>query len=146
MTDRESVVAVLANAMLTYPLFERKFFLEFVEIYKSHPALWKVKSKEYYDKNKKNAGYDLLVQKMKERNPAANRDTVTKKINNIRSTFRKEWRKVEESVRSGAEEIYKPSLWYFEALLFLKDEDLAKPSPPILDEVTMIGIVTVHHH
>ena len=43
---------------------ERQFGAEFIEIYKENPCLWKIKSKEYSDKIKKNAAYDLLVEKL----------------------------------------------------------------------------------
>ena len=74
---------------------------EFIEIYRSNPCLWQIKSKEYSDKVKRNAAYDLLVEKLKSKDDGANRDAVTKKINNIRSSFRKEYKKVLQSMRSG---------------------------------------------
>lgn len=39
--------------------------------------------------------------------------------------FRKELKKLKETIKSGSgeEEIYKPSLWYFDLLLFTKDQE-----------------------
>jgi Alcohol dehydrogenase transcription factor Myb/SANT-like. len=44
----------------------KKFLTEFIELYKSLPCLWKIKSKDYVDRNKKNAAYDLMVEKLRE--------------------------------------------------------------------------------
>lgn len=57
--------------------------------------------------------------------PDANRDMVTKKINSLRSSYRKEKKKVQDSERSGAcaDDVYKPSLWYYNLLIFLDDQD-----------------------
>ena len=68
---------------------ERQFWAEFIEIYKENPCLWKIKSKEYSDKVKKNAAYDLLVEKLKEKDGDATRELVTKKINMRRNACRK---------------------------------------------------------
>ena len=68
---------------------ERQFWAEFNEIYKENPCLWKIKSKEYSDKVKKNAAYDLLVEKLKEKDSDATRELVTKKINMRRNACRK---------------------------------------------------------
>ena len=80
---------------------DRRFWIEFIDIYRENPCLWKVKSKEYSDRNKKNAAYDLLVEKMREKDKEASREFVTKKINNFRSAFRKEYKKVLASMKSG---------------------------------------------
>jgi Alcohol dehydrogenase transcription factor Myb/SANT-like len=57
--------------------------------------------------------------------PAANKESVIKKINSIRTCFRKEYRKVVASEKSGAgtTDIYVPTLWYYEILLFLIEQD-----------------------
>lgn len=85
---------------------ERQFWAEFIEIHKENPCLWKIKSKEYSDKVKKNAAYDLLVEKLKEKDADATRELVTKKINNMRSSFRKECKKVSSSMKSGTVSAY----------------------------------------
>lgn len=90
----------------------KDFLLSFIEHYKNFPCLWKVKSKEYSDKHKKSAAYDVLVNKMQEVDPNATRESVVKKINNLRSAYRKEMKKVIASKRSGAgeDEVYIPNL------------------------------------
>lgn len=84
------------------------------------------KIKRYYsNRDKKNQAYATLIDKCKEVDREATKDTVAKKINSFRTIYRKELSKVKTSMRSdaGAEEIYRPSLWYFDLLSFLNDQE-----------------------
>ncbi|KAJ8020136.1 hypothetical protein HOLleu_42010 [Holothuria leucospilota] len=104
---------------------DRKFMLEVIATYESLPALWKIKSDEYMKRDKKADAYNVLLQKYKEHFPAATLEELKKKLNILRTNFRSELRKVERSVKSGAgtEDLYVSSLWYFDALLFLRDQE-----------------------
>lgn len=103
---------------------------EFIELYRNHTCLWKIKSREYSDKIKKDAAYKILVEKLREINESVTKDDVVKKINSMRSSFRKEYKKVWASHHSGAgaDEIYTPNLWYFGLLMFLKDQEMPRGS------------------
>ncbi|XP_076034492.1 uncharacterized protein LOC143021096 isoform X1 [Oratosquilla oratoria] len=109
---------------------DKEFWTEFIELYKEHPCLWKVKSKDYTDKGKRNCAYDVLVAKLREKERSATRDTVARKINNLRSSYRKELKKVKTSKKSGAaaENVYIPALWYFDLLHFIKDHGMVRSS------------------
>lgn len=74
--------------------------------------------------------YDLLLRKLQKKDPAANRESVVRKVNSIRSTFRKEFKKVVFSKTSGqaADSVYQPSLWYYNDLMFLQDTEAQRPS------------------
>lgn len=102
---------------------QKEVLEDFILTYRNEPCLWNIKSKEYRDRQRKEKGYSKLIHKLKAIEPAANRDHVVKKINNIRSSYRKEKKKVEQSMRNGAEgeEIYQPKLWYYHLLRFLDD-------------------------
>lgn len=106
----------------------REFLAEFIHMYREYPCLWKVKSKEYSDRVKKNLAYEHLTTKLKEIDPDANKEKVVKKINSLRSCFRKELKKVNDSKTSGAgaDDTYTPSLWYFQELLFLTDQEVPR--------------------
>lgn len=129
----------MCNSFILYNRFtgnmtdSRYWFKEvttkFIEIYESHPYLWKIKSGDYTNRNLKNAVYDKLVEVCKIINPEANRDYAVTKIQSFRGSFRKEMGKMEESKRSGAaDEIYTPTLWYFHLLLFTSDQEVPTPS------------------
>ncbi|KOB68023.1 Uncharacterized protein OBRU01_18870 [Operophtera brumata] len=110
---------------------------EFIEIYKSEPCLWRVKCKEYHDRDKRSAAYGKLIAKLKELEPDATKEDVIKKINTLRSNVRREKKKYDESVKSGAssEDIYKPTLWYFELFDFIGDQDVPRSSRSNISDI-----------
>jgi hypothetical protein len=73
--------------------YSREFMIEFIDLNQTLPAVWKVKSKSYSDRNLKNAAYEKLISKLREVEPNADRETAVKKINNIRSSYRREFLK-----------------------------------------------------
>ena len=104
----------------------QEFLKEIIGMYHELPCLWKVKSKDYSNKIAKNKAYDKLVEKFKEVNPSATREDVVNKIKSMRTVWKKECKKVESSKKSGSgeDEIYVPSLWYYDLLEFLKDQEI----------------------
>ncbi|KAJ8943657.1 hypothetical protein NQ318_005659 [Aromia moschata] len=84
--------------------WSKDLVINFIEVYKANPCLWKIKSKEYANKNLKTIAYDKLIDICKTVNPEAKKDYVVKKIQSFRGSFRKEIKKVLESKRSGAGE------------------------------------------
>lgn len=103
----------------------KEFLIEFIHLYRDFPCLWKVKSVEYADRDKKNKAYGEMLKKLKEIDASATINCVKKRIDSIRGSFRKELKKVNASQKSGAgaDEIYHPHLWYFNELLFLQDHE-----------------------
>ncbi|MPC82559.1 hypothetical protein E2C01_077232 [Portunus trituberculatus] len=61
---------------------------------------------------------------------------VVKKINNLRTTYRKELKKVQASKKSGAGayDVYVPKLWYFENLAFLHDQETPREGLTNIEE------------
>mgnify|MGYP000847620330 CR=1 FL=1 len=96
---------------------------DFIITYRNEPCLWNIKSRDYRDRQRKEKGYGKLIMILKAIEPGATRDHVVKKINNIRSSYRKEKKKVEQSLKNGAEgeEIYQPKLWYYNLLRILDE-------------------------
>jgi hypothetical protein len=99
---------------------------KFLEEYREMPVLWQVRSADYSSRTKRDEAWDLLVQLTREKVPEADLCFVKKKVDSIRASFRKEMRRVRESKRSGlsADDVYKPTLWYFDLLLFTADQDI----------------------
>ncbi|XP_077300444.1 uncharacterized protein LOC143921154 [Arctopsyche grandis] len=96
---------------------------EFINIYQNSPCLWRIKSKDYHNRNKRDAAYNKLINKLKEIEPSANKDFVVKKINNLRSNARKEAKKVMESKSTGmGADVYEPKLWYYHLFDFLVNQ------------------------
>ncbi|KAL1513794.1 hypothetical protein ABEB36_003155 [Hypothenemus hampei] len=103
----------------------REFISDFLHLYHQHPTLWKIKSSEYRDRKQKSEAYRVLIEKYKQIDPKANKETVKRKLNSLRTNYRKELKKVIASCRlgSGTDDIYVPSLWYFNELSFLQDQE-----------------------
>ncbi|XP_026688859.1 uncharacterized protein LOC113473425 [Diaphorina citri] len=90
--------------------------VDFIAIYRSEICLWKKKSADYHNRTKRDAAIDKLAKKLEELEPSATPKSVLKKINNLRSCYRKEKLKVENSLKSGAsaDSIYKLELWHYD--------------------------------
>ncbi|XP_055373858.1 uncharacterized protein LOC129607135 [Condylostylus longicornis] len=102
-----------------------EFWLDFIAIYRNHPELWNVGIESYKNRMLKNKAYEILAKKLKEIDPAATTDTVRKKINSLRSCYRRELLKMNRrNSRPGITEdlMYVPKLWYFNELQFLENE------------------------
>ncbi|XP_023288149.1 uncharacterized protein LOC111673968 [Orussus abietinus] len=108
----------------------REHLEEFIRAYRNEPCLWMTKSKDYHDRNKKDAAYGRLIETYKAIDPHANREIVVKKINNLRTTYKKELKKqqLSQTFGAGAEETYTPRLWYFHLLDFLYDQETPRTS------------------
>jgi len=119
-----------------------EFLTEFIELYKSFPCLWQVKSKDYSDKHKKNLAYEELIKKFREVDSSANKETVSKKINSLRTVYKKELAKLKKSATSGAgeDDIYKPVLWYFDLFNFLNDQDIPRTPRETIDNEDAVSV------
>lgn len=108
--------------------WSKENILEFIEIYRSHECLWKVKSKHYSNRLVKERAYQQLIDFVRNFDSEANKEAVMKKISNLRGSFRKELKKVEGSLLSGAgaDDVYQPKLWYFANLAFLRDQEVSR--------------------
>ncbi|XP_045766348.1 uncharacterized protein LOC123868048 [Maniola jurtina] len=104
---------------------QKEFILECIRLYKDLPTLWNVKSKVYYDRDKKDMAYKILLRKYRQWFPKATRDDLKKKLNALRTNYRKELRKYLQSVENESDPVYEPTLWYYKDMSFL--HDLQKP-------------------
>lgn len=102
--------------------------IEFIELFREQEPLWKIRHKDYHNNVKRTVCYNVLLEKMKIIDRTADLNKVKKKINNLRTVFRKELKKKNDSLLSGssADEVYSPKLSYFENLMFLKDQEMPR--------------------
>ena len=54
-------------------------FFSFIELYRKHECLWKIKSKEYSNRQIKEKAYDILVQFVKTVHKSIDKDGIVKK-------------------------------------------------------------------
>ncbi|KAM4031382.1 uncharacterized protein ACNLHF_018848 [Anomaloglossus baeobatrachus] len=109
---------------------KEEFVRELLDLYKSLPCLWKIKSAEYSDRIKKQAAYAPLVELFKKHSggEAVDAKLVKKKIQGLRTVYKKEVNKVEQSKKSGAgtDQVYVSPLWYYNLLEFTRDQELPR--------------------
>ncbi|KAK4886925.1 hypothetical protein RN001_003196 [Aquatica leii] len=114
---------------------------QFIELYETLPELWNSKSTMYMNKTKRNQALDKLLVFYKNINKNAKRKDIRKKINTLRSNFRRELKKVLSSKRfgAGAEDVYKPTAWTFYALRFLKNNETPTTCYESSDKISSDG-------
>ncbi|XP_068156662.1 uncharacterized protein [Drosophila tropicalis] len=95
--------------------YSRHWLTEFIEQYKEEECLWQPKHNDYSNHAARNKSYDRLVEKLKEVEPFPDRAMVVRKINSLRSAFRREFRKL------NSKNDYETRLWYYDKLLFIAD-------------------------
>ncbi|KAM4021876.1 uncharacterized protein ACNLHF_027196 [Anomaloglossus baeobatrachus] len=109
---------------------KEEFVRELLDLYKSLPCLWKIKSAEYSDRIKKQAAYAQLMELFKKHSggEAVDAKLVKKKIQGLRTVYKKEVNKVDKSKKSGAgtDQVYVSPLWYFNLLEFTRDQELPR--------------------
>lgn len=84
--------------------------------------MWQNKNGSYKDKNKRTKSWETLVLKYKEHYESATVQSVLK-VNSLRAAYRRELQKIKsEKSGAGADDIYRPSIWYFDHLSFFQDQ------------------------
>jgi hypothetical protein len=117
--------------------WSKDFLLDFIELFRQEECLWRVKSKDYFNRSKKDSSFQILIGKLQEvESDEKGKKVKKKKNNNLRSAFRKEHKKVLKSQVSGAvaEEMYAPRLWYYNQLRFLCDQKAPHSSTSSMQE------------
>ncbi|CAH1396348.1 unnamed protein product [Nezara viridula] len=107
---------------------EKKVITAVLEMYKSHKFLWDPMHSLYYNKDVRNQGLNNLLAVYKQLHPDATIVSLRKKLENMRNTFNKECKKVEDSksTEQDANKVYVPKLWYFEHMRFLIGKKISR--------------------
>lgn len=105
----------MANQLNDLRSYSRHWLGEFIELYQAEECLWQPKHPDYSNNLARNTAYDKLVEKLKEVEPNPDRNMVVRKINSLRSAFRRELRKI------NARPNYETRLWYYNKLVFIAD-------------------------
>ncbi|XP_047510564.1 uncharacterized protein LOC125053037 [Pieris napi] len=111
----------------------RDFVNQFIYKFRDLTCLWDVTDIYYHNKQKRDAALEVLLSFYKTKSPNATIDTVKKKLQALRASFRKEFNKVKASMQSGAgtDDIHVPKLWYYDQLMFLKDTETPRAASSI---------------
>ncbi|XP_077292210.1 uncharacterized protein LOC143915433 isoform X1 [Arctopsyche grandis] len=113
-SDTESPADNLSNS-------DAKLLRKFIENYETLPLLWDQTHPDYCNKFKRNAALGKLLRIYIRLKPGATVIDVKRKINSLRSNYRKELKKIIASKSSGdsPDDVYSPTSWTFYALNFL---------------------------
>ena len=81
---------------------------------------------------KREQACEVLIQFNRWFHEGENKDFVIKKIRTLITTFRKYLKKLETSKLSGAgsDDIYEPKVWYFNNIMFLRDQEIPRAGQP----------------
>ena len=71
-----NILSWKTTAMAATPPEGQEFWIDFIELYKSFPSLWKIKSEDYKNRNLKANCYKKLVEKLKEHTPTGSHETI----------------------------------------------------------------------
>lgn len=109
-----------------------------IDLYKEKPCLYVVKSPLYKNKHARQAAWECICESLKELRPKTSITEIKNKINGLRTNFLAEYRKWQNSKRSGVgdDDVYVPTLWYYKDIMFILDHTLPRSSVEnIPDEV-----------
>ncbi|XP_063371395.1 uncharacterized protein LOC134659649 [Cydia amplana] len=100
---------------------ERDVLKEFIQAYHDNPCLWDVTSELYKNKDMKQVAWGELTKILKKLDEDANVSSAKKKVDNLRSAYFREVRKVRASKLKARDEkdIFHPNLWYYKLMCFL---------------------------
>ncbi|XP_014284344.1 uncharacterized protein [Halyomorpha halys] len=97
--------------------------IEFIEVLRDHRCLWDPNDASYTNRTMRKEAQIALLNVFLKYDRNANLSFVRKKIDYIRGAYLRERKKVENSVIPGSmsNEIYVPTLWYYDHLNFLSE-------------------------
>ncbi|XP_063366366.1 uncharacterized protein LOC134654825 [Cydia amplana] len=113
------------DVLVTPPVAEtekRTFDEQFITEFETLSELWNSHHQDYTNKLKRQKGYNKLLTVFKRYKPNATVDDVRKKINSLRSNYRRELRRIAETHRNG--DVYTPRSKSFKLLSFLYDTEM----------------------
>ncbi|XP_038215684.1 uncharacterized protein LOC119835111 [Zerene cesonia] len=96
---------------------EKAILTEFIKLYKNLSCLWDTTNSTYHNKEARTHAYNILLEKYKEYDEEATFPILRKRIDNMRTCTKREYRKVLAAKMKG--EDYKPTLWYYKLFSFL---------------------------
>lgn len=105
---------------------QKEIYLELLEYYKNYRCLWDISCSQYSNRDTKWEAYNVLLEVYKKIRKDATVGMLKKKIENMRTAYRRELKKVQDSTRTraGAVEVYVPRLWYFDSMSFLDEKNI----------------------
>ncbi|XP_048001708.1 uncharacterized protein LOC125238420 [Leguminivora glycinivorella] len=102
---------------------DKETWIDLIENYKKFALLWDPTHKDYSDQNLRQKAYEKLLKLYKNIDSEATCLHVKKKLNNMKTTYNREKKKMNSCQEKGIK--YTPNLWYFSHFSFL-DKNVVK--------------------
>ncbi|KAH8363831.1 uncharacterized protein LOC110189064 [Drosophila serrata] len=99
----------------------RHYLRAFIQTYRDLPVLWDTSLRDYTNREKRAEAYLRLVPIYHYLKRDATVEDVKKKINTLRTNYRKELKVVESAMRAGS--MHSPRCWTFQELDFLRNSE-----------------------
>ncbi|CAB3252724.1 unnamed protein product [Arctia plantaginis] len=110
---------------------EREAWTKTIDLFRELSYLWDKKHKEYFNRDMRQEAFKMLLQLF---NEETGKNTTLadfkKKLENMRTTYGRELKKVNASKQtgSGSNDIYVPSVWYYRLSSRNRGDDGAMPT------------------
>ncbi|XP_066587643.1 uncharacterized protein [Prorops nasuta] len=107
---------------MTQKKWNNEAVLCLIESYKDEPCLYATNSVHYHNKHKRSEALKRICLNVSSQRPGTTEVECSTKLHNLRNQFNIENQKVKASIKSGTgfDDVYKPTLWYFDNLKFLE--------------------------
>ncbi|XP_073833857.1 uncharacterized protein [Musca autumnalis] len=99
------------------------YLKEFLLCYEKQRCLWDTAHPGYTRRDERNESYKTLSKIMEKYNKPSSLYDVRKKINTIRSSYKRELRKIMQSEACGDDNLYQPKIWWYDYCKFLTTTD-----------------------
>ncbi|XP_049875451.1 uncharacterized protein LOC126373352 [Pectinophora gossypiella] len=101
---------------------EKEVLIRMIDMYRDMSYLWQRDHELYMNREMRAEGLKVLLEVYKQFDKDADITRIRKKLENLRTTYVKELKKVRASKQTAADEneIYVPTLWYYDHLSFLE--------------------------
>ncbi|KAK7063325.1 hypothetical protein SK128_016049 [Halocaridina rubra] len=131
LADFELLPATRDRSLRSVKNYNRDLTQKFIRAYRNLPLLWDPSSKNYMIKWRRKKAYEELLVVYKDMKEDATVDDVKKKINSLRTNYRKELKK-------WINGDYTPSCWTFEELSFLSGQ--IQDPPAKISELSSVSL------
>ncbi|KAF5298952.1 hypothetical protein FQR65_LT09501 [Abscondita terminalis] len=100
-----------------------------IDEHQKYPSLYAVKSKEYKNKHSRTQALESIEKVIRAVRKDVTVNEIKNKFHGLKTTFLNECRKHEQSLKSGAgdDDIYYPTIWYYERMFFIRDHNIPRP-------------------
>ncbi|KAL1506865.1 hypothetical protein ABEB36_006148 [Hypothenemus hampei] len=111
----------ISKANNTKPRWSEVQVAALIDAYKGETCLYATDSINYHNKHLRGEAIDRICQAVKRLRPTTDSKECYAKFHNLRTEFNIEHTKLKASQKSGVgtDDIYKPTKWYYNSLLFL---------------------------